>query len=154
VYRKLATLLATGTLLLGGLITAAPAQASAAAGTTTNVTTTPGCNFQQRWVFPGGTWFLPGDCYETPAAILVMQYDGNFVLYDTSWNPMWASNTYGLDGAFAVFQEDGNLVVYWNGWPAWHSHTWGNPGSRLILRGGDGHLLIRDAAGDVIWEVP
>jgi hypothetical protein len=73
VYRKLTTMLATGALVLGGLITAAPAQAATAPGTatagaTTDLTSTDGCNFQQRWAFPGGTIFNPGDCYETPAA--------------------------------------------------------------------------------------
>ncbi|HEY3036574.1 MAG TPA: hypothetical protein VGJ54_18185 [Streptosporangiaceae bacterium] len=149
-YRKLATLLATLALTLGGLIAAAPAQAA----TTTDVTITAGCDFKQRWTFYATTYFNPGDCYQTPAATLVMQDDGNFVLYDARWNAVWASNTEGYDGAYAVFQDDGNLVVYWYGWPLWASNTWGNPGSRLILRGGDGHLLIRNAAGTVIWEVP
>ena len=42
----------------------------------------------------------------------IMQTDGNLVLYDTSGQPHWASNTQGNPGAFLNVQDDGNLVVY------------------------------------------
>jgi hypothetical protein len=42
----------------------------------------------------------------------VMQYDGNFVLYDYTGRPRWASNTHGNHGARLVLQCDGNLVIY------------------------------------------
>ena len=41
-----------------------------------------------------------------------MQDDGNFVVKDSAWNTLWASNTWGHSGAYAVVQNDGNLVVY------------------------------------------
>ena len=41
-----------------------------------------------------------------------MQTDGNLVLYDTSGQPYWDSNTQGNPGAFLNVQDDGNLVVY------------------------------------------
>lgn len=44
---------------------------------------------------------------------LVMQGDGNLVLYDNfSGRALWASGTDGRNGARAVMQSDGNLVVY------------------------------------------
>ena len=42
----------------------------------------------------------------------IMQTDGNLVLYDTSGQWHWASQTQGHPGAFLDLQNDGNLVVY------------------------------------------
>ena len=45
-----------------------------------------------------------------------MQSDGNFVLYDGSGSPHWATNTSGYNtGPFLNMQTDGNLVVYYDG---------------------------------------
>jgi outer membrane protein assembly factor BamB len=47
------------------------------------------------------------------AAEAVMQYDGNFVVYDLeTGTPVWATHTDGHPGAFLNVQGDGNLVVY------------------------------------------
>jgi hypothetical protein len=69
---------------------------------------------------------------------LIMQSDGNLVLYDTSvspWNPQWNSGTATKDTSFAVMQGDGNLVVYRisDGKPTWSSGTWGRGPSFLVL---------------------
>jgi hypothetical protein len=48
---------------------------------------------------------------------LVMQNDGNLVLYSNS-GPIWSSKTIGNTGAFLNVQDDGNLVIYRYG-----SHT-------------------------------
>jgi hypothetical protein len=55
---------------------------------------------------------------------MVMQLDGNFVMYDSGFRALWASNTYtGLEGRLAV-QADGNVVVYTPGWrPGWSSRS-------------------------------
>jgi hypothetical protein len=55
--------------------------------------------------------------YEAPGAYpngntAIMQDDGNFVLYNVSNQPLWASNTAGNPGAYLAVQEDGNVVVY------------------------------------------
>ncbi|MBK7826920.1 hypothetical protein [Nannocystis sp.] len=62
---------------------------------------------------------------EKRARKLLMQGDGNFVLYWTSPNigsysptsmegfhPRWSTNTHGNPGAFLALQDDGNLVIY------------------------------------------
>ena len=41
-----------------------------------------------------------------------MQSDGNFVVYDTNWNPVWSTGTDGNSGAYAALQTDGNFVIY------------------------------------------
>lgn len=44
--------------------------------------------------------------------VLIMQTDGNLVLYDTTWwAPRWASYTQGT-GNFALMGQDGSLAVY------------------------------------------
>ena len=55
---------------------------------------------------------------------LVMQYDGNLVIYSASAKPLWATGT-GGDGAYLALQDDGNLVIYHGGQATWASHTGG-----------------------------
>ncbi|MDZ7744502.1 MAG: hypothetical protein U5K77_01950 [Candidatus Saccharibacteria bacterium] len=55
---------------------------------------------------------------------LVMQGDGNLVLYNTSGNPVWHTGTYGNAGAWFAVQHDGNMVVYSeDNVPLWASNT-------------------------------
>jgi len=80
------------------------------------------------------------------AFTLIMQGDGNLVLYQEGWVPVWASAWYGAadPGAYAVMQGDGNLVVYGPGCPGgvcWNSGTAGNPGAELSVQD-DGNLVI------------
>jgi len=73
---------------------------------------------------------------------LVMQHDGNLVLYRAAGGALWSTGTHGNPGASAVMQGDGNLVVYsaW-GSPLWHAGTHGNTGAVLALQD-DGNLVI------------
>ena len=53
-----------------------------------------------------------------------MQSDGNFVIYDINWTPVWASNTGGNPGAYLIVQTDGNVVIYnTSGSPLWSTGT-------------------------------
>lgn len=45
-------------------------------------------------------------------SLLIMQTDGNLVLYDENRIARWWTGTQGNPGAYAYFQTDGNLVVY------------------------------------------
>jgi hypothetical protein len=73
---------------------------------------------------------------------LVLQRDGNLVLYDARRHPLWASNTNGQQVEQCIMQRDGNLVLYHrNGQPVWASNTVGRPGSYLLLQN-DGNLVI------------
>jgi hypothetical protein len=73
---------------------------------------------------------------------LVLQKDGNLVLYDARRHPLWSSNTDGQHVEKCVMQRDGNLVLYHrNGQPVWASNTVGRPGSYLLLQN-DGNLVI------------
>jgi len=95
-----------------------------------------------------------GDSITTANRLLVMQHDGNLVLYrfinGQVLEPLWATGTNWGNNHRAVFQGDGNLVVYNQyGAPLWASHTHGS-GSSLNLQG-DGNLVIYDVHGNALW---
>jgi hypothetical protein len=46
------------------------------------------------------------------ASRLIMQEDGNVVLYDMAGSPLWWSNTYGWLNSSLRLTDDGNLIVY------------------------------------------
>jgi hypothetical protein len=80
---------------------------------------------------------------------LVMQNDGNLVLYDARRHPLWSSNTQGQRVEKCIMQRDGNLVLYLhNGQPAWSSNTQGKPGSYLLVQN-DGNMVIYRPQG--VW---
>jgi hypothetical protein len=83
---------------------------------------------------------------------LILQSDGNLVLYANGRIPLWASNTDGHPEVFdAVMQSDGNLVIYdVNGRPLWASNTNGRPGAHLIAQN-DGNLVIYGANNTPLW---
>ncbi len=73
---------------------------------------------------------------------LIMQTDGNFVLYDVpAGRALWNSGTFG-NGNRAELQNDGNLVVYNNANIAmWNSGTSGKASSYLAIQD-DGNMVI------------
>jgi hypothetical protein len=86
---------------------------------------------------------------------LVMQSDGNLVLYAPGGHPVWSTGTFGQNcGAsqcFADFQADGNFVVYNGPTPLWTSRTAGNPGAVLVLAPQSPQLQIINANQAVLW---
>src|SRR5215208_770949 len=62
------------------------------------------------------------------SASLIMQGDGNLVLYEPisgGSRALWASDTWGNPGCSAIMQGDGNVVVYAPDWnPLWASNTY------------------------------
>jgi hypothetical protein len=83
---------------------------------------------------------------------LVMQADGNLVLYRTDDGyPLWASNTWQKPVTYAIMQGDGNLVAYSAaGQPFWASNTDGHPGAYVILQD-DGNLVVYAPDGTALW---
>lgn len=83
---------------------------------------------------------------------LVMQGDGNLVLYRTDdGRALWASNTDGAPITYAIMQGDGNFVAYADdGHPYWATGTDGHPGAFVVLQD-DGNLVVYDGDGQPLW---
>ena len=99
-----------------------------------------GLAFGQQIVSQNGRWRL------------VMQGDGNLVLYDNAGHPLWASNTSGHPDVWdVVMQGDGNLVIYnFQSRPLWASNTAGHGGAFLVMQN-DANAVIYDAANHPLW---
>lgn len=81
---------------------------------------------------------------------LIMQSDGNLVLYQLGVAPLWSTNTGGTN-IVAKFQADGNLVLYTpSGTSIWQSGTGGNWASKLFLQN-DGNLVVYNKNSAGIW---
>ncbi len=73
---------------------------------------------------------------------LILQRDGNLVLYGPRDRLVWATNTQGIPVVRCVMQPDGNLVLYIpNDQSVWNSGTQQRPGSFLWLQN-NGNLVI------------
>lgn len=95
--------------------------------------------------------FAQNNPVQVGGAHLVMQSDGNFVMYYPGGS--WSTLTAGQDcsqGCHADFQPDGNLVLY-NGtsW-FWASHTDGK-GSNLLLSQNAPYVSIIGPQGSTVW---
>lgn len=78
---------------------------------------------------------------------LVMQTDGNLVLYRQRNVARWSSGTNGRPVRSLDMQTDGNLVIYDPARrPTWASGTNNHPGSVLVLQN-DGNLVVYSGSG-------
>lgn len=107
---------------------------------------------------PGRLW--PGDILYPDQGIrsadgqyfFVYQGDGNLVLYDAGWTPLWNSQTAGTAAGLVAMQGDGNFVMYdAGGTPIWASGvSFNHPGAFLALQT-DGNVVIYDVDGRPLW---
>jgi surface antigen len=83
---------------------------------------------------------------------LVMQGDGNLVIYGNGFKPLWASNTSASGANFVVMQGDGNLVLYTSSYRAiWSSGTAGRGQSFLNMQD-DGNLVLYNSSMQPTWS--
>ncbi|MEU6150026.1 S8 family serine peptidase [Actinosynnema sp. NPDC047251] len=83
---------------------------------------------------------------------LVMQHDGNLVLYTAYGEALWATDTGGTDAVRATLQDDGNVVLYSADRVArWSTRTWGTTADRLVVQD-DGNVVLYGPAGEVFWH--
>ncbi|MFD5404910.1 D-alanyl-D-alanine carboxypeptidase family protein [Streptomyces griseorubiginosus] len=102
----------------------------------------------------GGQSLATGGRLQSPDGryTLIMQTDGNLVLYPGSNPALWASGTAGHPGTVAQMQTDGNLVLYAPGHvPIWASSTAGHPGAYLELQNDGNAVIYRDPGHVAIW---
>ncbi|MHA7134222.1 NlpC/P60 family protein [Oerskovia turbata] len=124
-------------MALGGALTALPAHAEAE---TPRLFGGEELHGGQRLVSPSGN------------LVLVMQTDGNLVLYAPGGNVRWQTDTDGNPGAFARFQTDGNLVVYnASQQPLWHANVDGQGATFAQLQDDGNFVLYRDHSTPV-WS--
>lgn len=81
---------------------------------------------------------------------LLLQGDGNLVLYGAGQHLLWHSGTGGSGATQLILQPDGNLVLYTaNGQPVWSTNTRVAP-SHFDVQS-DGNLVMYDPAGNAQW---
>ncbi|WP_407838743.1 FG-GAP-like repeat-containing protein [Streptomyces sp. DSM 116496] len=99
---------------------------------------------------PAGTTLSSGKEFVSGNSKLVMQADGNLVLY-AKGKAVWATGTNGNQGALARMQNDGNLVVYKaDGTTALWSSKTATPYSYAVLHP-RGVLVLYNASGQSLW---
>lgn len=82
---------------------------------------------------------------------LLMQSDGNLVLFGPGYHKLWATGTSGNPGAYLGLQGDGNMVVYSSsGHALWASNTGGQSLSYLVMQT-DGNLVAYNTNNAPIW---
>ena len=74
-------------------------------------------------LYQGGTALWASHTAGTATSTLVMQGDGNLVLYKTGGAARWSTATHGHPGARLAVQNDGNVVVYEGSTPLWATGT-------------------------------
>ena len=94
-------------------------------------------------ILPSGSALQVNDDVVSPDGRyqLILQSDGNLVLYDGSHKALWASNTNNQAVSQCIMQTDGNLVIYGFPGPLWSSKTAGNTESYLRVQD-DGNTVI------------
>ncbi len=96
----------------------------------------------------------PGQKLETADRryYLILQTNGDLVLYTNANKAIWHSRTMGKGTAYLNLQSDGNLVLY-NGsnHALWSSRTAGNQGDVLLLQQ-DGNLVLYNRYWRPVWN--
>ncbi|GAA0393381.1 hypothetical protein [Streptomyces luteireticuli] len=147
--KRVSALLAVATLAtltLGGQAGAAPSIHSSV----NDARSTTTARIKATQILDAPAVLERGQSWSSDTATLVMQTDGNLVVYDEFGRARWDASTVNR-GWRAVFQTDGNFVVYTrSGQAAWNSKTAGHPGSRLAVQD-DGNVVIYDGS-QAIWN--
>jgi hypothetical protein len=103
----------------------------------------------------GGARLMPGQSITSTnnRYRLLMQADGNLVLYDAvERSAPWSTKTAGLAAGHVIMQSDGNLVLYdGQGQDRWSTATPGHTGAYLMVQN-DGNLVIYRIDGDSPWD--
>ncbi|WP_051732341.1 hypothetical protein [Kitasatospora phosalacinea] len=91
---------------------------------------------------------FPNTWMESSTTVLVMQGDGNLVLYRKSdGKVIWSSNTWGHPGALAVLTDTGIFGVADQNNAYWYTNTSGNYGAYVKVQS-DGNVVLYRAGGE------
>lgn len=104
-----------------------------------------------------GKLLTPGMGLRSPNGhSLVLQQDGNLVLFNSKRVPIWSTNTKGYEPVQLIMKLDGNLVLYSTNGQVWASNTPGNPGAFFAVHD-DGNIAIHrsgsqpDNSTNALW---
>ncbi|WP_051969850.1 glycoside hydrolase domain-containing protein [Kitasatospora azatica] len=104
--------------------------------------------------FTAGQGLKPGRWTESALIRVVVQQDGNLVIYrKRDGAVLWTPNTWGNPGAYLTMQADGNLVLYRqgggpsSGGALWSSNTWGNSGAYALTQDDGNFVVYRQGGG-------
>ena len=140
----------------------------------------PSCRATGTWSSTGPARLYVWDSATdgNPGSRLVVQDDGNVVIYRPDGTPIWDTGTCdhrraggdesddmqpgevlvagaaitSANGRYTfVYQTDGNLVLYGPGGALWASDTDGQPVGSAIMQG-DGNLVIYGPGGLYVWD--
>ena len=82
---------------------------------------------------------------------LILQLDGNLVVYDSQRKAVWNSHTNGQGAVECFLQSDGNLVLKdRNGRVVWATNTGGYKNAKLVMQD-DGNLVLYNKRGLAVW---
>jgi hypothetical protein len=84
------------------------------------------------------------------AYYLILQSDGNLVLYDQYNSPQWWTGT--TTGNVAQMQMDGNFVLNHNSSNLFNTGTSWWPGCYLVVQN-DGNLVVYSPTGSALWDI-
>ena len=83
--------------------------------------------------------------------MLMLQDDGNLVLYNKQGTALWSTETFQQKSKYAVMQRDGHFVIYSEkGSVVWGSNTYGTRGRQLKIEN-DGNMAIYTLENEVVW---
>jgi hypothetical protein len=104
--------------------------------------------------FPEGRTLASGAAFVTDTYELVMQTDGNLVVYNDTGAAVWASGTAGHPGANALMRGDGNFVIFADQAQTqslWSTGTTAAGGTQSTFNT-DGTFTVRNSGGGVVWS--
>ncbi|MBB5858147.1 hypothetical protein ACFQ05_21245 [Amycolatopsis umgeniensis] len=108
--------------------------------------------FKGKATLSAGEYLHPNEyiASENGQTVLIMQSDGNLVLYRGNAAALWSSGTSGHPGARAIVQTDGNIVIY----SATSTALWwtGTTDVTTLVVQSDGNLVGYSAAGSAAWQ--
>jgi hypothetical protein len=98
-----------------------------------------------------GTGLFDGQTITAGKYQLVLQADGNLVVYTQAGSPLWNTGTWGQPGDSLTMQSDGNLVIYnLHGKPIWSSGTFGHPGAFALMQS-DANFVVYSSSNQPLW---
>jgi hypothetical protein len=108
------------------------------------------------WLVPADSTIGKGKMCKLGKAKLVMQTDGNLVVYDENSRARWAVSWFRPDtwfrGERATFQDDHNFVVYGRGSTAiWASNTFLGHCCGWLAVQGDGNVVVYTETFTPLW---